>query len=446
MSDFAKYKSALEVEAKTLSDVVASIAKDGLEVDGANVSIDEKRYKVVQETKGRITQLKDLMATEGELKDIKSWMEEPVETPANFVNPADQFKTVADHLFDSTEFKDMMDAGRYSMRDDLRLEMADITRHGGYGAKDIYSAISTGVGGALGKVSQSIGDVESPKITNRVRDLFPVARTNANLIEYFKTLGLVDTRGLGTRRLGNAQTVAERRAANETSAPTGGATDVFGLKPKSDLAFSSASDPIRTIAHWIPAHRNTLADKPQLRSLINGELMYGLALEEDWQLLKGDGVGENLLGLLNRSGIQNYTVAGASELKADSLRRAQTLCELAFFPASGYIVHPNDWEDIELQKGTTNDQYMIVSNIAVGAQSRVWRLPVVSTPMIDENTFLTASFGQAAQVYDREQANIRVAEQHADFFIRNAVVFLAEERLGLVVQRPEGVVKGTFKP
>jgi HK97 family phage major capsid protein len=57
---------------------------------------------------------------------------------------------------------------------------------------------------------------------------------------------------------------------------------------------------------------------------------------------------------------------------------------------------------------------------------------------------LAAAFGQACQVYDREQANIRVAEQHADFFVRNAVVILAEERLGLTVQYPEAVIQGTY--
>src|SRR5206468_6029834 len=127
----------------------------------------------------------------------------------------------------------------------------------------IYSNIATGsVITPLGLVVQRTPDISSPKITNRVRDLFPVARTNANLIEYFKTLGLTDT-GRGVRRLGNAQTVAERTSDNTN----------YALKPKSDLAFTSASDPIRTIAHWIPAHRNTLADKPQLRTIINDELM-----------------------------------------------------------------------------------------------------------------------------------------------------------------------------
>jgi HK97 family phage major capsid protein len=61
-----------------------------------------------------------------------------------------------------------------------------------------------------------------------------------------------------------------------------------------------------------------------------------------------------------------------------------------------------------------------------------------------EGTFVTGAFGLGVQLYDREQANIRIAEQHADFFVRNAVAILAEERLAMAVKRPESVVVGTF--
>ena len=46
---------------------------------------------------------------------------------------------------------------------------------------------------------------------------------------------------------------------------------------------------MRTIAHWEAAHRNVIADEPQLQSTINNELLYGLALAEDDQILNGDG-------------------------------------------------------------------------------------------------------------------------------------------------------------
>jgi hypothetical protein len=39
------------------------------------------------------------------------------------------------------------------------------------------------------------------------------------------------------------------------------------------------------------------------------------------------------------------------------------------------------------------------------------------------------------------EGNIRVSEQHSDFFVRNAIAILAEERLALAVKRPESFVE-----
>jgi HK97 family phage major capsid protein len=57
---------------------------------------------------------------------------------------------------------------------------------------------------------------------------------------------------------------------------------------------------------------------------------------------------------------------------------------------------------------------------------------------------LVGAFGTGAQLYDREEASIRISEQHSDFFIRNAIVILAEQRLALAVKRPEAFVEVTF--
>ena len=85
--------------------------------------------------------------------------------------------------------------------------------------------------------------------------------------------------------------------------------------------------------------------------------------------------------------------------------------------------------------------YVLVTNVAVGARRRSgvfrsWRLGGH-----DEGQFLIGAFGLGAQLYDRQQASIRVAEQHADFFVRNAVVILAEERL-----RPCGQTSRVLRP
>jgi len=182
-----------------------------------------------------------------------------------------------------------------------------------------------------------------------------------------------------------------------------------------------------------------------LRSIIDNELMYGLRLLEDNQILNGDGTGENLLGVLQTPGIQNYAWSSgiAGDTQADAIRRAATLSFLAYYEPSGVVMHPNDWENIELTKDA-NGQYLIAVSVAMGGEPKVWRMPIIDTPAMAEGTALVGAFGTGAQLYDREQASIRISEQHSDFFVRNAIVVLAEQRLALAVKRPEAFVAVDF--
>ena len=340
------------------------------------------------------------------------------------------FKTVGERFLESKEFKDRRPNG-----DTQAFELKHDIVAGGIERKDIY----TGIGGTL--TSFAFGHtereplVQRPYRTGRVRDLFPVANTTANLIEYLKVLGYLNGQN-------NAGMVPERETVD-------GITN-FGLKPHTALQFQPAQAPIRTIAHWEVAHRNTLADEPQLQSIIDTELLYGLRLMEDAQLLNGDGNGENLLGILRTPGIQQYPGAGlqygqpntpvqAKDTRIDAVRRAATRIMLAYYEPTGVVVHPFDWEAMELTKDA-NGNYVVTNNVQIGAEQRIWRMPVVATPAIQEGTALTGAFGLGAKVYDRQQSNIRIAEQHGDLFVRNAVVVLAEERVGLTVSRPESFI------
>jgi HK97 family phage major capsid protein len=169
-------------------------------------------------------------------------------------------------------------------------------------------------------------------------------------------------------------------------------------------------------------------------------------LQEDEQILNGSGTGENLTGILQTSGIQSYDKSDsgvATDNYADAIRRAATLSFLAYYEPTGVVMHPNDWERIELSKDV-NGQYLVAVSVAMGGEPRLWRLPVVDTPAIAEGTGLVGAFGSGAQLYDREQASIRISEQHSDFFVRNAIVILAEQRLAMAVKRPEAFVKVGF--
>jgi len=446
-------KSAL----KTHVEAMDRIKNNAIKVDGENVTVAGEAATDYRKHLAQAEEIQSHIEMEMKADGIRQFSAQ-LDAPAS-LSVAEQIaagvaqgltgaerKSLGELLTESPEFKEMLASGTSQMNRPFSLETADLGGMVG-GRKDVFT------GSAPAQTTRGFGSTQfDPMVprnyrTARVRDLFPVSGTNSNLIDFFRVIGFGSTR-LDTSS--GAGMVRERAAADGISAATGGATDTFGLKPRSALKFESAQAPVRTIAHYEVAHRNVLADEPQLQSIINNELLYGLRLKEDDQILNGDGTGENLLGLLNTPNVQLYTQANDSaatpaptETKADALRRAATLAVLAYYQPSGYVLNPYDWEDIELTK-TSEGSYVIATNVAVGAQTQAWRQPVVESPAMPEKKFVTGAWGLGAQLYDRAQASIRVADQHADFFIRNAVAILAEQRLAFAVKRPESFVKGTF--
>jgi HK97 family phage major capsid protein len=385
-------------------------------------------------TMGEAKEIKTRLAELGEYEALDSYLNDPGEDPTHTGGPKGgvqrvtmgQFKSLGERFLESKEYKERDPATGFT-RSSFVIEedLSALER------KDIYTA----AGGTMTRFG--FGRVETeplvqrPYRTDRVRDLFPVAQTSGNLIEYMRVLGYLDGQN-------NARPVAERETDADDSP--------FGLKPHTRLKLQPAQAPIRTIAHYEVAHRNTLDDEPMLRSIIDTELLYGLRLVEDDQVLNGDGNGENLLGILRTPGIQNYPGAVTpspvqdTDTYIDAVRRAATRVMLAYYSPTGVVVHPYDWETMELTKDAQRG-YVLALNVAVGAEKRIWQMPVVASPAMNQGVGLVGAFGLGAKIYDRQQSNIRIAEQHADLFIRNAIAILAEQRLGLTVSRPESFIK-----
>jgi HK97 family phage major capsid protein len=60
------------------------------------------------------------------------------------------------------------------------------------------------------------------------------------------------------------------------------------------------------------------------------------------------------------------------------------------------------------------------------------------------DTLLVGNFRAAATIYDRWMPRVEVSTKHSDFFTRNLVAILVEERLGLAVKQPLALVMGDF--
>ena len=402
---------------------------DNFKVEDGTVVVSSEQKSAFDTNMRDIREIKSLIEGLEGMRDVEEWGNKPQSdsvaqaagAQGQWSNAPQQAKTLGGMFIDSPEFKSLQNGKNgANMPSPFQLNRGDVT--GLWGTKDVYSSQPTGTPGSFGSIQRD-PIVLPPMRTNRVRDLFPSRTTSAAVIEYFRMTGFTN----------NAAPVAERSGST------------FAAKPQSSFTFVGEQAPVRTLAHWEAAHRNVLADEPQLRSIIDNELLYGLRLQEDAQILTGDGVGENLTGILATSGIQtyNWSAGVVGDNKADAIRRAATLSFLAYYEPTGVVLHPNDWEDIELSKDD-NGQYLVAVSVAMGGEPKLWRIPVVDTPAMTEGQALVGAFGTGAQLYDREQASIRISEQHADFFVRNAIVVLAEQRLALAVKRPEAFVKVTF--
>ena len=439
----ADRRSEIRGEIKSLRDVIATknaenetlvseIKGDGSEerpleiVEGHRAAYAENR-KAIDEARDRLEMILETEEAKGFSDRLDALLAEKADrpTPAALAAQAQidrvEAKGLGVEFVESDAFQEMKAAGLATMGRPYAVKSL-------WGRKDVYSDLPTGTPASFGSVQR---DAMVPQAMRsvRVRDLFPGQQTSAAVIEFFRVTGFTN----------NASVVPERDAAQ---------TSGFGAKPQSSLTFAGTQASVRTIAHWEAAHRSVLADEPALSGLIENELLYGLRLTEDDQILNGTGANQDLLGIRNVNGIQTYSwsageTSPVADNKADAVRRAMTLAMLAYYEPTGVVLHDSDWEDMELLKAT-DGTYLLAVSIAVGGEKRVWRAPVVTTPAIDAGTALVGAFGLGATLYDREEANVRVSEHHANFFVENAVAVLAEERLALATKRPEAFVEVTF--
>ena len=249
---------------------------------------------------------------------------------------------------------------------------------------------------------------------------------------------LTITTGLTTPKTAGVEVISDHLAGT----PHG------GLKPQASIRFEDQIASIITIAHWIAAHRQTLEDVPQLQGYVNQRLLYGLDMALEHQALYGIGGANNLLGIFNHPNIQNQGTRAGNDPQGrpwthiDWLRKALTKAMVAELPVNGIMVNPLDWEAIEMAKDA-DGRYLWMSITENGVR-RLFGVPVVVTTAIRAGEFLTGAFGLGATLYDRQAANIRISDSHADFFVRNALAILAELRVGLALTRPEAFIWGRF--
>ena len=261
------------------------------------------------------------------------------------------------------------------------------------------------------------GIVVDPERPAHVRDFIATATTDSNTVYYVRETAFDD--GTATRAEGAA-------------------------KPQSDFELSQLEAPVRKIATFVRMSTEMLNDTPGLVGYLSARLPKKLRLEEDAQILYGDGNAPNLEGITEVATAYVDALADADVNRFDVLVKAISQARVAEYNPNYIMINTADWYNMLLTKDNEGGYIFPESARFGGVAPRIAGVPIVATTAITAGDFLVGDFAQGVQLFDRLQANIRFFEQDADNATKNLVTVVAEERLALPIYRPTAFIYGNF--
>lgn len=228
-----------------------------------------------------------------------------------------------------------------------------------------------------------------------------------------------------------------REASNTNAAAE---TSQAAAKPESAVTFEQYDVNIQTIAHWIKVSNQLLADAPAIAAYIDTRLRDGLAQRVDAQLLLGDGTAPNLSGLTDAGNFTAFTPASGANL-VESINKAKYNRWAVGEVADTAIVNPADWAAMEvLREGSGTGAYLYGAP-GTAAGGSPFGIDIVMSPNMPSGSFLIGALRTSSVIYQRQGATVEMGYVNDDF-TKNLVTIRAEERLGLGVDRPAGIMYG----
>lgn len=263
-------------------------------------------------------------------------------------------------------------------------------------------------------------------------------------------------------------------------------------KPTSTNTIGRLTEQVGKIANLIRVTDEMIQDAPYFWSLVQKRLPEGVQRQEEVQLLAGSGY-PGVNGLLNRTtgftqgtagltAVTNLSIPAASTPGAGTSSAtiasvtpgrqikgtgttgtAPTAVQIAegvyaglndirfstFFEPDAILFNPADWATVRLAKdnqgqylggsffGTNYGQAQNVpAGGAVDPGLSLWGKRVVTTPVIPSGYILLGAFNQGGSVLRRGGLTVESTNTNGTDFEQNQWTVRAEERVGLLVERP----------
>jgi len=265
--------------------------------------------------------------------------------------------------------------------------------------------------------------VEKPLRMEHVRDLLNIVPTSEGAIVFLRQTGFTNA----------AAAVAESVDPDSPS-----------TLPLSRIVNTKITSTVQRIGHYCRIPYELLDDVDGLAAQLESQLIGGLLNAEDGEILRGDGTGENLEGLMVNSSCQthSWSAGDAGDNQADAILEGIVKIWIAELAPDGIVVTPANAKAIMKLKDS-NKQYLF-PQFGNGMLTSLWGLPVVITTAQAANTVSVGAWRSAAMLRDRQEASIVFSDVVGSYRIQGLRAAIVEERVALVNMRPEAFCKITL--
>jgi hypothetical protein len=161
-----------------------------------------------------------------------------------------------------------------------------------------------------------------------------------------------------------------------------------------------------------------------IRSIVDTQLRRGVIRRINYQAAQA---------LSTDTNIPDAGGAGSDLLAV--IRLAMAMVEDAGYTANALLLNALDWASFDVS--------LLGLQVAAGVtgQRSFWGLTPVPVPNVAQGTAYVGDLTEAVTFFDRQQTNVLITDSHADYFLRNKMVVLAEARGRVAVTNAAAVVK-----
>lgn len=395
------------IKLNSIVDEITTLTAD-IESDAKNDTPENREKLQSLLTEGE--KIRKNIETANMILGLKDFVQKPAGGDGEFSAPFVGEKTLGEQFVESAGYKASIVDGKVSIDGKFTVDAKGFLFPAG--RKATFTTTSGGLDSTVNYVNTGgMIMVEQQRLT--IRDLLAVGQTTMNSIPYIAETSFTN----------GADMVAEE-----------------GEKPEATLATEDRTAPVKKIAVLIKVTDEMFADFPMMRDYVDSRLRFMVLAKEEQQLLNGTGVGSQITGILQTSGIQ--TQAKGGDTNADAIHKAITkIRATGFYEPDAIVIHPTDWQLLRLAKDTANQYYGggpftgPYGNGGIAGET-YWGLKVVVTTAIAAGTALVGAFKLGAQIWQREGVKVETFTQNEDDVNFNRVTVRVEERLGLTVYRP----------